>query len=219
VVVDRLVGLYALFVVASVAALVTGFFRTTVPEVRLVCWATFAAAVVGAVAAAVAWLPVVPLERVRRAVERIPYGGATLARMVGAVEQYRRRPGTLLVALLFSFGVHSCFATAMYLIARSLFSLVPPLSMHFVVCPLSAAAGVLPLPMGPTEFVLDRLYLFLPVPGGSPMRPGQGLVVVLAYRVITLIVAGIGLAYYLTCRKEVAEVLEHPDEFVEPSRQ
>jgi len=207
VVVDRLIGLYTLFVVATIAVLVTGFWRWPSREIRLVSWATIAITVLGTIGAMAVLSPQTILRPLKRWVARVPYAGPVCVRLLDAVDQYRRSLPTLLGALLITFVVHSCFATGIYLVAAGLYAAVPSLGMHFVVGPLSASAQVLPLPMGPSEFVLDRLYLFLPVVGGPPTQPGQGLVIMLAYRIITLLIAGVGICYYVSSRAEVAEVL------------
>ena len=77
--------------------------------------------------------------------------------------------------------------------------------------PVSNVAGVLPLPAGPFEAVLDLLYTVVPVQG-TPVTPGQGLVVALAYRIITLLIAAFGIPYYLGNRREMAEVMHEAEE-------
>jgi hypothetical protein len=66
------------------------------------------------------------------------------------------------------------------------------------------------------EFVLDRLYLYAPIVGGGAMVPGQGLVVALGYRIITVLIAGVGICYYLGSREEIAEALHEAEEEPDP---
>ena len=77
--------------------------------------------------------------------------------------------------------------------------------------PLSAAVQVLPVPMGPTEFALDYFYAHVPV-AGPPIAKGQGLVVALVYRLITLLIAALGVFYYFGNRREMAEVIHEAEE-------
>ncbi len=207
VVVDRLIGLYTLFLVASIAVLATGFWQSPSREIRLVSWATIAVAAVGTIGVMAILSPQTVLRPLRRWFVKLPYVGPVAVRLIDAVDQYRRRLPTLFGAIAISFAVHSCFTVGVFLVAVGLYSAVPSLGMHFVACPLSASAQVLPLPMGPSEFVLDRLYLYLPVVGGPATHPGQGLVIMLAYRIITLLIAGVGICFYFASRSEVAEVL------------
>ena len=105
-------------------------------------------------------------------------------------------------------GVHMSFAAGCWMIARGLPGNCPSLAQHFVVMPLSAAMGVIPLPFGPFEAVLDSFYATL-VPG---VAKGQGLVVALAYRLITVLIAALGTPYYLFNRREMAEVIHETEE-------
>ena len=110
-----------------------------------------------------------------------------------------------------SVGVHCSFAVGLYLIACGLPGNHLSLADHFVVIPVSNVAGVLPLPAGPFEAVLDLLYTLVPV-NGPPIMPGQGLVVALAYRIITVLIALFGIPYYLGNRREMAEVMHEAEE-------
>lgn len=210
--VDRIVGLYTLFVVASAAILLTGFGGLPEPEIRWVCRATLLVTAAGAAGIVALLLPDFSGGRSTRWIARLPRVGEPLLRLVEAVQMYRHRQGVLAASALMSVAVHSLFTLGVFLIATGVYEHVPSLGTHFVLSPLSAATGVLPLPMGPFEFVLDRLYLFAPVAGGAAMMPGQGLVVALGYRIITVLIAAIGIAYYLGSRQEVAEVLHDAEE-------
>lgn len=203
VVVDRLIGLYMLFVVATVAILVTGFWRIDDPTVASICSITYWTTAVGAAAIGALMVPVVLDGKVVRAMEQLPRVGRTIEHLTDATRMYRSRPGVLTVAAIMSMGVHSLFAIGIYFIARGLPGNFHSLGAHFVISPLSAATGVLPLPFGPFEFVLDFLYVQVPIVGAT-IPKGQGLVVALGYRIITLLIAVIGVCYYLGSRQEVA---------------
>jgi hypothetical protein len=209
VMVDRLVGLYMLFVVAVVAILATGFWKLPNATVQWTCHLTFAVTGAATLGIALLMIPGMPVGGLADLLGRIPRIGRVLKSLIDAVWTYRSRPGVLLVAAVTSAGVHSLFATGVYLIARGLPGDVLSLATHFVVSPLSAATGVLPLPMGPFEFVLD--FLYTQVPGEAAIPPGQGLLVALGYRLICILTAMIGVCYYLTSRTEVAEVMHEAD--------
>jgi hypothetical protein len=214
--VDRFIGLYSLFVVASVAIALTGFWH--IAEVRWVCGATLLITAVGTAGVVLVLLPDRTGDRSTRWIGRIPYVGSPLLQIVDAVQLYRRRLPVLAGAAAISVGVHSLFTLGVFFIASGLYDRVPGLGMHFVLSPLSAAAGVLPLPMGPFEFVLDRLYIYAPIVGGEPMGPGQGLVVALGYRIITVLIAAVGICYYLGSREEIAEALHEAGEEADPGK-
>jgi glycosyltransferase 2 family protein len=218
VVVDRVVGLYLLFVVASAAILLTGFWRINDEILYKICLATFLTTGIGTLGIAVMFIPGLTDGRGTRALGRIPRIGPTIESLIGAVRTYRRRPGMLLFTSLMSIGVHCSNAVGCYLIACGLPGAVLSLSKHFVIMPLSAVMGVIPLPMGPFEGVLE--FLYTRVPSEVVIGKGQGLIVALTFRLMTLIIAAMGLCYYFGNRRELAEVIheaEEPEPVLEPN--
>jgi len=205
VVVDRLIGLYVLFVVATGAILLTGFWRLNEPNIRWISVATFAVTALGTLAIGVALSPAVTEGRAARALSRLPRLGAVVENAVDALRTYRGNPGVLAGSALMSVFVHGLFATGVFCIALGLPGDDLTLPMHWVVAPLAASTGVIPLVMGPLEFVLE--YLYTHVPAQVTIVAGQGLVVALAYRLITVLIAAVGICYYLGSRQEVAEVI------------
>jgi glycosyltransferase 2 family protein len=209
---DRLIGLYVLFLVAATAILVTGLWRTGTPDVRLACRAALALAAAGTVFVAVLLLPDASQGKTIAWCGRLPYVGRVLKRLIESVRMYRFRLGTLAVSALATVAVHSLFTVAVYLIARGLFDPAQPLAAQFVVYPLSAVTKVLPINLGPFEAVFNLFYAEIPLIGAAAGEGqgllGQGLVVALCYRIIELLVAAIGLVYYLSSRREVAEAME-----------
>jgi len=205
VIVDRLIGLYVLFVVATVAILLTGFWRLPEPNIRWISMATFAVTALGTLAVGVLLTPALTEGRAARALSRLPRLGAVVENAVDAVRTYRGKPGVLAGSALMSVFVHGLFATGLFFIALGLPGDDLSLPTHWVVGPLAAATGVIPLPLGPFEFVLEYLYTHVPAP--VVIAAGQGLVVALAYRLITLLIAAVGVCYYLGSRQELAEVI------------
>ncbi len=207
---DRVIGLYILFIVASAAVLATGFWRIGVEDIHKICWITFAVTGGGGLAMAFVMGPEAWIGPVVRAVGRIPRAGPHLESLIRAVRMFRQ-PRVLIISSLMTVGVHSFFAIGCYLIACGLPGNHLSFAQHFVVMPLSAAMQVIPLPVGPTEAALDYFYAHVPV-AGSPIVKGQGLVVSLVYRLITLLIAGLGVFYYFGNRRELAEVIHEAEE-------
>jgi len=201
VVIDRMVGLYMLFIVASVAIVATGFWRMPNQKIRIICVVTFGLTAVGAVAIAVLLTPGVTDGRGTRALARLPKIGPTIENLIEAVRIYRRKLHLLAIASAMSVGVHCLFATGIYLIAHGLYDNAPSLPDHLVISPLSATTGVLPLPMGPFEAVLEFLYRQV------GMAAYRGLIVALGYRLICVLIATVGICYYLGSRREIAQVM------------
>ena len=212
VVADRVIGLYTLFVVASAAILVTRFWEMADAGIQWVWQLALLLTAIGTAGMAVVLFRDISNRRITRWVIGWRYVGPIVERSIGALQMYRRKMSVLLVAAAMSIGVHSLFTLGVFLIARGLYERVLSLSQHFVVSTLSAATGIIPLAMGPMEIVLNELYVRVPLPGGGMMGRGQGLVVALGYRIITMLIAVVGVCYYLRSRKEVAEVLHDAEE-------
>jgi uncharacterized membrane protein YbhN (UPF0104 family) len=152
-------------------------------------------------------------------VTRLPRVGPIVGKLIGAVRIYRRKLPVLLWTTLMSMGVHLLGATGIYFTARGVGGNSPSLGYHFVVVPLGMIVGILPLPMsglGAFEAVIE--FLYRNVPSAVEVGQGQGLIVAFGYRVITVLIAVVGLIYWLGSRREVAEVLHETEQLAhEPS--
>ena len=207
---DRVVGLYFLFVLATAAICFSGFLEIDVPQIRGVCLATFVATGIGTVGLAFVLGPDLSHGRSIRALRRIPKIGHFVESVANAVRTYSQRPAVLVASSIMSLGVHAMNALGCYLIARGLPWDVLPWELYFVIMPLSAVAGVLPVSVGPFELTLEFLYMHASV--GVQVLPGRGLVVALVYRLITFVLAAFGIRYYLGNRREITEVMHEAEE-------
>jgi hypothetical protein len=210
VLVDRIIGLYMLFVLASLAIYLMEI-RQGSDKIKLICEITYCLTAVGAVFLTLLLTPGFTDGRGTRALGRLRHVGHTVTSLIDAVRMYRRKPLVLIVTALMSVGVHCLFASGIYLIARGLPGADLSLSMHFVAAPLSLSTGAIPLAAGPFEVVLEFLYTHLREPGIT-IQTGQGLVVALGYRMITLLIAAVGLCYYLGSRREVDQVMHQAEQ-------
>ena len=208
VVLDRLVGLYMLFVMASVAILVTGQLHNSDETVRIIGRGALIACAVGAVGIVVLLIPGVTQGNFSAFLHRLPKVGPIFGKLLGAIRIYRSRVDMLLLSALISVGVHSLSVLSVYLVARGLPGEYPPLADHFVIIPLAFVTGVLPLPvngLGAFEAVVTMLYERVPL--DVHVADGHGFVVSLGYRATTILIALIGVCYYFASRKEVATIM------------
>jgi uncharacterized protein (TIRG00374 family) len=208
---DRVIGLYILFIVATTAILLTGYWQLPVPDLHRICTAMFIVTLVSTVGLAVVMGPGAAVEGTIRAIGRIPRVGRPLASVIDAVRMYRHEPGVLVASSAMSVGVHCLFAAGCYMIACGLPGNHLSLAQYFVVMPLSAAVQVIPVPVGPTEGALEFLYRYTPVTGPAIVE-GQGLLVALVYRLISVLIAALGIPYYFDNRREMAEVIHEAEE-------
>jgi uncharacterized protein (TIRG00374 family) len=208
VILDRVIGLYMLFVMATVAILATGQLTNPEESVRVICRGALVATVVGAAGILVLLIPGITQGSLSTMLDRLPKVGPIFAKLLAGIRIYRSRWGVLLASAMLSVGVHTLSTISVYLVARGLPGKCPSLSDHFVMIPLAFVTGVLPLPgngLGAFEAVVKLLYER--VPASLDIAEGHGFVVAICYRAVTIVIALIGVCYYLASRKEVANVL------------
>ena len=208
VVLDRMIGLFALFLVASTAILISGV-ADAAPVVRAICHATLLGTSIAMVAVAVIFSRRFSHGRLVRTMTGIPKIGPIIGKLATAVGIYRNRPRILMVAVAMSCVVHILLAVSLYLVSASIFQKHPTLGDHFIIVPLSCVAGALPLTpagLGTFEAAMSELYRLLPA-GGA----GDGFIVALAYRLITIVIAAIGIVYYWASRREMHELIEEAE--------
>lgn len=214
--IDRLIGLYALLVVASIAIVIAGLQNSRVPEISIISRSTLICTAIGAVAILALLFPGVTNGKFSEFLSNFPKFGDTLKRVIAAVRMYRLRVGVVAGAGVMSMFVHCMLVLGLFLLAQGLPGSAPGLLQHFVIVPLSMVTSALPLPaagLGAFEFAMDQLYVMLP-PEGVAVSVGQGLLVALTYRMITIGLALIGAGYYLNSRREVQAAIaqEKPKE-------
>ena len=211
VLVDRVIGLYVLFIVASIAILATQFWNRELPSIFTICMVTLGITVAGTVGLGVVLGPEGLVGGTIRTVARIPRLGPPLESVIDAVRMYNRKPRVLMIACVLTVPVHCLNAIGFYLIGCGLFHLTTlSLSAHFVVVPLSTAMQVIPLPIGPTEFFFNYLYPTVRF-SGAAIGKGEGLLVGLGYRLISLLIAASGFFYYFGNRREMAGVIHEAE--------
>lgn len=212
VVIDRVIGLYVLFVVASVAALATGMVTTEEPRVRVLVQATLWCTVIGGIFITALVMPGFTQGRLSSKLRELPRVGPLFGRLLEAIRMYRTRPGVLLLTCFLSVLVHVLNTIGIYLIARGLPGEVPSLGAHFIIVSLGMLAGAIPLlpgGLGAFEGAMDFLYRV--VPGGVNVAHDQGLFVAFGYRAITITIALVGLVFYFRSRRDVDAAWEEAE--------
>lgn len=208
VIVDRMMGLYALFLMTAVAYM---FSDLTDPKVRWVCQVNVSLAIIGTCGWVMLLLPGFTELALWRNLAAVPRIGPFSERAISAVRMYRRKLLVLAVSLVMSLGVHTCSTISIYLVARGLPGESPSLGTHFVIVPIAMVANAIPLPggLGALEAALDFLYRGVAQEG---FAGGRGFVIALAYRLITVLLALVGVAYYIAGRRQVTELIHETEE-------
>jgi uncharacterized protein (TIRG00374 family) len=216
IVIDRIIGLYALFVVASVAILCVDWQQLHVADpgqlakVRTLCSATLVATAIGTLGIFIVALPSFGRSPLYEWLHGLPKVGTIFERVTTAVRIYRDRPWLMGFVGVSSLGTHVLNVLSVYLIARGLPGEVPSLGLHFVIVNIANVANTLPLPGGIGGFELVFVFMYRGFASAN-MASGQGFVVALGYRIATLVVAMIGVGYYLTSRQEMKALLKEAE--------
>lgn len=207
---DRLVGLYGLLLVTSAAILLSDIPQFS-PAISAICRTTLIVTAVGAAGVLIALLPGFTRGSLIEFLVGLPHVGETLERLIGSLRMYRSKPQVMLAAVAMSMGVHSLIVLSCYLIASALFPGTPTLREHFIIVPLANAAAGLPFTpagLGSFEFAMALLYAHVPASG---RRGVAGILVALAYRLMTIAVAAIGVVYYWTSRAEMRAAIRETE--------
>jgi hypothetical protein len=159
-------------------------------------------------------IPAVTQSRLWDLLEHAPLIGPILHKLVEAMRAYRRRVDLLVSAIGVSIVVHLSYIGAFALMTRSIgipIDQQPAVWSMFVIVPPSMVAGALPL--GTLEFVFTLLFRAASPPTAAP---STGLLIALAYRLLQISIATIGVGYWIAGRSEVRELIHEAEELPPP---
>ena len=209
VVLDRIMGLYALTVVCAVASFAgsqaASGTEDTAAALQKISEVSLAISVIGAIAGLLLiFVPAFTGVAVQDRLEKIPRLGGTLKKLTFAIYTYRSQPLLLISLVLMSTVVHCLFALSVFFMAMGLSVDHPTFVQHLVISPMSNLAASVPLPggIGAFETMFSNMY----VEGGYDA--GTGLAVALGFRLVTIINALIGVVYYINSKKEMTGLTE-----------
>ncbi|HMO15851.1 MAG TPA: lysylphosphatidylglycerol synthase transmembrane domain-containing protein [Pirellulaceae bacterium] len=132
----------------------------------------------------------------------IPRVGNIVGRLFQVISIYRTKKSVIFWAYVMSFASVAMFAVAIYSLARGLSDSYPSFVSHFVIAPIAMVANAAPLPggLGGMELALDFLYRGF---SQKEIPSEHGFVVALGFRLILLAVAAVGILVYLTKKREI----------------
>lgn len=204
VIVDRLVGLYGLLLIASVAIAFSKVSQFS-DHVRLLCQGTLIVTAVASVALLMLVMGFGINGKLANQLCRVRRIGPFFERLIFAAQTYRKHISVLGQALLLTLCVHAIGAVAFFFIASSLPGETPSLATHFFIIPLGMVAGVIPLPMGALGAIEGVMQFLYDQTGGNVAK---GLVVTLVYRLITILIAMVGVGFYVRTQRDLNRVLK-----------
>jgi glycosyltransferase 2 family protein len=211
---DRLVGLLVLLLTVTLVTLVAGLYRSDVLRVRMLCYASW-----GMSAAAIFGMGLLlrpgeaegPIFRFLSARKKL--GGPTLARLLVGLRTYREHLPLVGKCMALSFVAQVIAISATVLVAWGLQLDHTQVLPQFAAVPLSMLAASVPLPgggLGTYEGTMEFMYLTLP--NDPPFSPGEGTAVAVGSRVLMILVALVGVVYWLLDRREFQQVWQEAKE-------
>jgi len=212
VLIDRIVGLYAMLLVASLGLAFAGEPLDSSQMLLTMKTIVWTAAAGGTFALAWLMTPLATGTAIRSLADRLPLVGHTAARLIDALELYRMHKWFLISAIGLALVTHGLLITAFWSISRGLPVTGPTFTQHAVIVPLGLVVGALPATpggLGEAELMLEYLYF------ECGAAKGDGTIVALAYRAMTYVVAALGACYYLSARRSVDRLLVEAEELAE----
>ena len=211
---DRAIGLLAMFSFASVAYLMTDFSGLDLKHeaenraLHWVCRVTMVFTLIGFAGLGVLFLtPRFHKTGLYKRLAKLPRVGSLFTRLVNVALAYRNRFGAVVAAFFLSLLINIGFALSFFGVASGLSDSHPTLGQHLVIAPIAMVANAVPLPggLGGMEAAVAYLYRAF---SSAQMPSEHGFVVALGFRFILLFIAGIGLVFYLSSKREFKELSE-----------
>ncbi len=212
---DRILGLLALFLVGAIASL-TPIDVPNDEKLKLCTLLLWVGAMSGLVGVGLMLLPATTRWRWVNALPRLPVVGHLIGELIEGVKLYQSQPGVLLKALSLSVIGHAGLISGFYCCALWMQQpWIPDLATHFYFMPNAELFGVLiPAPggVGALEAAVQWFYSLLrPLNVAQAQAEAAGLMATIAFRVVTMGIAAIGGAYYFTARREIAAAIHEAE--------
>lgn len=200
---DRVLGLLALFMVGAGASLLAS------PEIQhreLILTALWGVTITGVLGLLVLLHPIAVRSRPVRWAMSLPAIGPPINQIVAALALYQARRRTVLLAVLISVAGHLGIISSFYFCARAVAEReeVPTYAAHMQLIPLAEVAGVIvPTPggLGALEGAVQEAYRL------SGAAPGIGLLAAGAYRVTTILIAAVGSLFYFSAKRQLDRLM------------
>lgn len=205
VVVDRLVGLLALLIAGAIVSFVSTP-MSELPPMRAYL-STYRIISVGGIAGlGLLMMPAFVRSGFLQKMTRIPKIGRILGELVNALLLYSHHWRVIVVVLVMSLVGHFLMLGTFYCCAVGIHDAadIPGFWEHQQFIPAAELAGVffpLPAGMGALEGAIGYFYKMA---GNSS---GDGVLTGVAYRVISLLIAGVGAVFYASLRNEINSAL------------
>lgn len=203
---DRILGMLALFLIGALAAWPQWDDIRERAELKAVVGLLAIGSAAGLVGLTLMLIPAVTRSRIWQSLARLPIVGHMITELVEGVRLYQTQPRVLFVALGISVIGHFGTISSFYFSAKAISgeSFVPAYAQHLFFIPAAELAGIVPLTPGGVGLLEEAVNALYKLNGAAD---GTGILTCLAYRAVTLAIALIGAAYYLTSRREIDQAM------------
>ena len=207
---DRILGVLALFMVGACASLMH-LDLWSHPVIGASVAVLWGGAIGGLIGLQMLLHPAVPRWNWIQAMTRLKYVGRPFGDIIGGIILYQTRRNVLIVAVGISLLGHIGMLSSFYFCSLALQTgdAAPGYTAHLMLIPSAELASVfIPLPGG--VGVLEGAVAYVYEHGGAintEAAGAAGLATALAYRVLSVVLAIIGAGYYLVSRAEFSAVL------------
>lgn len=220
IVVDRVIGLYALVVLTSIIGAVYWNEVKALPQLQVVVY--FVWAVTFGAALTVLSMFVFRADPFVAKVEKIRFVGRPIAELARALQTYKRQPHVIASMVVLGLVSHVGFVMTYQFCTRAVTETPPSWELQYLIIPIYMVGSAVPLTplgnLGAGEWMLGGLFEMI----GAPLE--MGMAVAIAGRVVTWTGAAVGLIWYVPLhqelkRRQAQEASELIAEFEQPAPQ
>ncbi len=209
---DRILGLLALFMVGTLATMLPNDIPHS-RELEVVTALLWIGTVAGLAGLTVLLVPATTRWGWVNRLANLRFVGKILGELVHGVKLYQTKPKVVLTAMGLSLLGHAGLITGFYFCALWMRQpWIPDLVSHFYFMPNAELFSTLiPTPggVGALEEAISWFYVHLR-PAVIPLKQaaGAGAMAAIAFRVVTVAVAAVGGGYYITSRREISAAMD-----------
>ena len=201
VVIDRIVGMLGLLLLSGLVVVIfLGPLWATEPLRKLAIFAAILLAVT-LVAFLSLFSTIMHKSAIARWVCKLPVLGGVLEESFGAMAVYRSKFSVIVAAVGMSVVSHFGFVMSLRLAMLGVADQPSSAVIHFMTVPLGLMVGAIPITpggLGLAEGAMNGLFDYVGANGS------MAIVMMLAFRVMQILTALLGMAYYVACRAEIA---------------
>ena len=201
---DRILGLLALLIVGACASQFVAQDIERRDEIVTILWGGSFAGLAGLL---VMLHPATPGSWWLRLLQKLPKVGGIVTDVSTAIAMYQARRRIVALTMVLSVFGHFGIISSFYFCARAIApdADVPSYATHLLLIPLAEIVGVIvPSPggVGALEWAVKKSYEF------AHAIPAVGLLATGAYRMTTIVIAGIGGIYYAAARRQIQSLMD-----------